>query len=1178
MNQIKLDPNYIYPVFKVGDKQTAKGKEYLGIKDGMLADVLDPQDWKNGELVISDRMQKVYRIGKVNRLEKNKFLSGQNEYGATIDKGVKSVDIKSYRHSAMFVDFADLGNALKTNLRADKDHGILDLTKVSQILFKDSKDIDFTKRIISDLNAISIGTCTIGTAGDYTTWRLFANDLADLTGDLTATQISDTTETDKSTLTEDLNNHHLKLTANKIINGNPNYGWKSILSVAGKFFFEIQIEGPGTCTFENLYTYSTANRLTLADFQTANVVAAFNLNMHNIMIDGNGMQNFGFHFTTNTPTVKVHNCKIWDSRFSFYSQISGANLTAENITIDNDGHSAYDLADQAVNLNNCVAINSTIADFRNHGNATGNNNASDDGTAANGNWNVGNNNIINITPADEFISTKDTDDNYLNIKRTATIRDAGCTPTIATNTTGMRTNYRPHLDFDGNDKYTIGGDEFFPEYDIAGRFDVSLLPTDTTITSATISLVKKDDNLGASDTLTVQLREITPDWGIHKLDEGVEEDPATNGQATWRRKRDYNGAGGDEFWLSGADFSSSDYGDTIYDSKDVTSSTANYTRLYWECKDLVQKWINNPNSNLGFVFVGTGVDGCNDVVFYSQEEGIEAFRPQLTITYTTPDCVTVFGGVDGADYPNNHKDTYINSGSVHAAYGSDTQLQVAGLGKSSLLRFDLRQIPDYAYIQSAKLKMTYAGGAIAGAVEARRLKVNWGQSQTIEGISESPASSGQATWAAAFDCNGGGAGPDWWRPCYNYRRPITITNNTGGNAVVNTIVAFDMATNALITAGKVRADTKDWRLVYWDGANNTEIARDVYSGWNTANTETWFRLQAQINNGNNDSGYYIYYGCPAESGVPTGLGLSELTLRSQINNTGNMTADYNDDQWSIGQKYTYTPPNTSWFIITKMDLSVASQPGGGTTYLLAPYVFDAAAGNHGNQITNGIGDTKANNSLSVPGFNSFTFSNPHPRPKRAVSYYYSIQPYNDRAGSGLNGYFQVNYKNAGGENYYRINKDGTWNIYSANGEATWKLYGKEAPNDECADSMGAEETPPSADADVPWTSGGNFSSNDYGPNACATNVITGSEVVGDVFTFDITCAVRGCHCGECHNLGWLYNNHGITLLGEDLNSSINFFSKEFASGALRPYLAVQWSTGHILDTTPQYWGDTVCAS
>ena len=105
----------------------------------------------------------------------------------------------------------------------------------------------------------------------------------------------------------------------------------------------------------------------------------------------------------------------------------------------------------------------------------------------------------------------------------------------------------------------------------------------------------------------------------------------------------------------------------------------------------------------------------------------------------------------------------------------------------------------------------------------------------------------------------------WWDTDYLYRQKITVTNNTGGSVAIDTLVAFTADTQSLISGSKVRSDGKDWRIVYDNGGTESEIGQKIESGWNTSSTETWFRLEASINNGASDANYYVYYGYSSES-------------------------------------------------------------------------------------------------------------------------------------------------------------------------------------------------------------------------------------------------------------------------------------------------------------------------
>jgi hypothetical protein len=114
------------------------------------------------------------------------------------------------------------------------------------------------------------------------------------------------------------------------------------------------------------------------------------------------------------------------------------------------------------------------------------------------------------------------------------------------------------------------------------------------------------------------------------------------------------------------------------------------------------------------------------------------------------------------------------------------------------------------------------------------------------------------------------AAPDysWWDADYQYRQKITVSS-TGSTAGPDEYsVVFTTDTASLISAGKLRPDGNDWRITYWNGSHWIELDRHVRSGWDSADTETWFKTQAAISGGASDDNYYVYYGHPAEAGTP----------------------------------------------------------------------------------------------------------------------------------------------------------------------------------------------------------------------------------------------------------------------------------------------------------------------
>jgi len=109
----------------------------------------------------------------------------------------------------------------------------------------------------------------------------------------------------------------------------------------------------------------------------------------------------------------------------------------------------------------------------------------------------------------------------------------------------------------------------------------------------------------------------------------------------------------------------------------------------------------------------------------------------------------------------------------------------------------------------------------------------------------------------------------WWNSSYSYRKQLTITASTDAlSSGYSVNFTFDHA--ALVTAGKSLSSGDDIRIVYWDGATNTEIDRiiDNSSSWNNASTKIWFKTQIAIAVSTSDNGYYLYYGNSGASSPP----------------------------------------------------------------------------------------------------------------------------------------------------------------------------------------------------------------------------------------------------------------------------------------------------------------------
>jgi len=101
---------------------------------------------------------------------------------------------------------------------------------------------------------------------------------------------------------------------------------------------------------------------------------------------------------------------------------------------------------------------------------------------------------------------------------------------------------------------------------------------------------------------------------------------------------------------------------------------------------------------------------------------------------------------------------------------------------------------------------------------------------------------------------------NWWNANYSYRQKITVTAPATKQVPVGYPIKVTIDTAALQTAGKVRADRKDWRIVYWNGSDWEDLTRDYIT-----TVITFFATKKAITAGESDNNYYAYYGYAAES-------------------------------------------------------------------------------------------------------------------------------------------------------------------------------------------------------------------------------------------------------------------------------------------------------------------------
>lgn len=158
-------------------------------------------------------------------------------------------------------------------------------------------------------------------------------------------------------------------------------------------------------------------------------------------------------------------------------------------------------------------------------------------------------------------------------------------------------------------------------------FDVSSVPQGSRVESVTLTLHMSKTISGAED---VALHSLLADWGegLSKADfnEGKGISPKS-GDATWiHRYWDT-----DNTWVTpGGDYSPS------ASATQAVNKTGSYT--WGSTKQLiadVQSWVDNPESNYGWILIGNESSSSTAKRFDSKENTTEKNRPVLTVTYLT---------------------------------------------------------------------------------------------------------------------------------------------------------------------------------------------------------------------------------------------------------------------------------------------------------------------------------------------------------------------------------------------------------------------------------------------------------------------------------------------------------------------------------------------------------------
>lgn len=417
IKQPDLGTDKILVVFKVGD-QSVKGA-----RDFEILSYIDPDEWSSGQPEISDHMATVFGIGIINQSYKS-FIKN------CINLNSRNKDNSSlFRH---VMDKSRFSEDYVASLRSKNPTEVIDISdsfSKDWVVTKDFTD----EQLVADTNAISSGSYTIGSGGDYTTVTAFISDCTDLTGDLTGTLISDVLNSGSLNIDIETNSYTYTITSDSI--SNTIYYSR----VWAGFRITPASTTSGSYSLSNFTFVRTvdANEPYRHSFGVEQGSTNADLvEFHDIIVDLNGYQGTSFTINNINVPVRIYNCVIINCTHGEFGVIrlqdAHSGTVIENVTGYNNNTPLINGVNHSFVARNCVGFEHTAGDvFENISYAEGYNNASDDDSVDDSNWDTGSGNITNIVPEKEFESLDSLSSNFLLPRIDSDLND-GATPSYAT--------------------------------------------------------------------------------------------------------------------------------------------------------------------------------------------------------------------------------------------------------------------------------------------------------------------------------------------------------------------------------------------------------------------------------------------------------------------------------------------------------------------------------------------------------------------------------------------------------------------------------------------------------------------------------------------------------------------------------------------------------------------------
>lgn len=208
-------------------------------------------------------------------------------------------------------------------------------------------------------------------------------------------------------------------------------------------------------------------------------------------------------------------------------------------------------------------------------------------------------------------------------------------------------DHKCHYIYSGDSDRYFGAANYVQAGNFASKALITLLRysllghigTAATVNSSTLHMFLYE---APSSDITVSLHRLLTAYGITSTNQGgaADQEPAANGQGTWRRAFDYNGAGGDVDWDVAGGFSSNDYA-ALESSVVIGSADAVGTRYQFSADTMTAVWVMDDDDNRGACLRSPDSQFCR---FDSLTSPTVAERPYLAVDYVSPAAVAGGGG------------------------------------------------------------------------------------------------------------------------------------------------------------------------------------------------------------------------------------------------------------------------------------------------------------------------------------------------------------------------------------------------------------------------------------------------------------------------------------------------------------------------------------------------------